>query len=290
MNHPKALREPMPMPDPHFPIKIHSPWKMAQGATLFPHHWHEHLEFLYCTSGKAIIECNSVPHSIEAGDLVVVNSNELHYGVSQSDDLLYYAMIVDLSLLHSHSLDAIEAKFITPITQNRIVFQNRISNDHDINICMAALIHELEIKSPGYELSIKSYLYRILTILYRQYVAPSEQINDYLMRMKNLERLTPVLSYITECYQEILTVDKLADIAGLSRYHFSRIFRDLTGKTITEYINIIRINKSEFLISNTTMNISEIALASGFNDIYYFSNVFKKIKKISPSQLRKGIT
>lgn len=287
MNHPEALREPMPMPDPYFPFKIHPCSKVKNGATLFPHHWHEHLEFLYCTSGKAMIECNSIPLTIEAGDLVVVNSNELHYGVSISDDLLYYAMIVDISFLHSHSPDAVETKFITPISQNRILFQNRISNDQEINSCMVSLIYELEVKEPGYELSIKSHLYRILTILFRQYVAPTESINEYKVRIKNLERFTPILSYIAENYQDPLSVSLLASMAGLSRFHFSRIFKELTNKTVTEYINIIRINKSEFLLRNTPMNISEIALATGFSDIYYFSKVYKKIKKEPPSQLRK---
>jgi AraC-like DNA-binding protein len=287
MNHPESLREPMPMPDPFFPFKIHPCRKVENGATLFPHHWHEQLEFLYCTSGTAMIECNSVLLVVEAGDLVVVNSNELHYGVSNSDDLLYYAMIVDISLLHSHSPDAVETKFITPISQNRIQFLNRISNDQEINRCMVSLIQELEVKEPGYELSIKSHLYRILTILFRQYVAPTESVDLYRVRMNNLERLTPILSFIAVNYQEPLSVSLLADMAGLSRFHFSRIFKELTSKTVTEYINIIRINKSEFLLRNTPMNISEIALAIGFSDIYYFSKVYKKFKKEPPSKLRK---
>jgi AraC-like DNA-binding protein len=288
MNHPEALREFMPMPDPHFPFKIHPCRKVEHGATLFQHHWHEHLEFIYCTSGKAMIECNSVPLTVEAGDLVVVNSNELHYGVSLSDDLLYYAMIVDISLLHSHSPDAIETKFITPISQNHILFQNRIFNDQEINICMVSLVRELEVKEPGYELSIKSHLYRILTILFRHYVAPTESIDGYKMRMKNLERFTPILSYIAENYQGPLSVNLLAGMVGLSRFHFSRIFKELTSRTVTEYINVIRINKSEFLLRNTPMNISEIALATGFSDIYYFSKVYKKFKKEPPSKLRKN--
>jgi len=239
MNHPEALRELMSMPDPYFPFKIHPCKKMDQGATLFPHHWHEHLEFLYCTSGKAMIECNYIPLAVEAGDLVVVNSNELHYGLSITDDLLYYAMIVDISLLHSHSPDAVESKFITPISQNLILFQNRISNDQEIIACMISLISELENKEPGYEISIKSYLYRIITILFRHYIATTESMDEYKLRMKNLERFTPVLTYISENYQKALSVNLLAGMAGLSRFHFSRIFKELTSKTVTEYINII---------------------------------------------------
>ncbi len=83
-------------------------------------------------------------------------------------------------------------------------------------------------------------------------------------RLKNLERFTPVFQYIEEHYPEDLSVDQLAGLAGLSRFHFSRLFKELTGRTITDYINTLRINKSEYLLRNSRMNISEIALSTGF--------------------------
>jgi AraC-like DNA-binding protein/mannose-6-phosphate isomerase-like protein (cupin superfamily) len=285
-----SLREPMPMPDPSFPIKIHprQTHEIGVGTTLFPHHWHEHMEFLYFVSGKATIECGSVPFQFQSGDLCVVNSNELHYGISKSEDLSYYAMIVDISMFHSHSVDAIETKFITPISQNRILFQNRISEDADITHCMLSIIGELERKELGYELSIKSHLYRLLSLLVRHYVATLTDLDEYRHKLKDLERLAPVFTYIDEYYRDKLTVQKLADLAGLSRFHFSRLFKQVTDKSLIEFINLVRINKSESLLRNTRMNISEIALATGFSDIYYFSRTFKQLKKVSPSEWRNN--
>ncbi|QMV41192.1 helix-turn-helix domain-containing protein [Cohnella cholangitidis] len=285
-----SLREPMPMPDASFPIKIHPrhTQAMAVGETLFSHHWHEHLEFLFFVAGKATIECSSVPISFEAGDLCVVNSNELHYGVCDSEDLSFYAMIVDVSLLHSHTVDAVETKYITPIAKNRILFQNRISGDEDINQCLLAIVKELENKELGYELSIKSHLYRLLTLLVRHYLATLTELDEYRLKLKELERLAPVLTYIDEHYRDKLTVQQLAGLAGLSRFHFSRLFKQVTDKSLVDYINLVRINKSEAMLRGKRMNISEIALATGFNDIYYFSRMFKKLKKVSPSEWRNN--
>jgi AraC-like DNA-binding protein len=288
MNKLASLREPMPMPDPSFPIKIHPPHthKMVVGATLFPHHWHEHMEFLYFVSGKATIECGSVPYQYQAGDLCVVNSNELHYGITNSEDLSFYAMIVDISLLHSYSTDAIETKFITPISQNRILFQNRISDDAEITRCMLSIISELERKVLGYELSIKSHLYLLLSLLVRNYMATLTEQDEYRHRLKELERLAPVFAYIDEHFRDKLTVQQLSGHAGLSRFHFSRLFKQVTDKTLVEYINLVRINKSESLLRGTRLTISEIAMETGFSDIYYFSRTFKKLKKLSPSEWR----
>lgn len=281
-----SLREPMPMPNPHFLVKVHKIKANEIGKTLFSHHWHQHLEFLYLVSGKAKFECNSRILLAEAGDLLVINCNDLHHGISLSDDLYYYAIIVDPAVLHSHSVDAVDTKFITPITQNQILIQNKIKDDPQIRNSVLAIVEEISRRELGYELAVKSHLYLLLTLLMRNYVKHVLSESDYLTRIKNLERFTPVFQYIEKHYHEEITVDHLAKIAGLSRFHFSRLFKELTNKTITEYINKIRIDKSEYLLRNTTQSISEIALASGFNDIYYFSRIFKKNKQVSPSEIR----
>nr|WP_245624984.1 AraC family transcriptional regulator [Paenibacillus stellifer] len=286
MHKPLALKEPMPMPDPSFPVKLHKVSNYEHGQTLFSHHWHEHLEFLYIASGSATIECSATQLHAESGDLVVVNSNELHYGISTADDLFYYVIIVDLSLLQSHFVDAIETKFITPISRNLMLFENLITGDADINNCLISLVRELNERSLGYELSIKSHLYGLLTVLVRKYVTPATEADAYRHRQQDLERFHFVFQYVDEHYNEKITVEQLAALVPLSRVHFSRLFKQLTNKTITEYINLVRINRSEDLLRSTGMNVSEIALATGFSDVYYFSRMFKRLKKVSPKEWR----
>lgn len=282
-----TLREPMTMPDPQFPIKVHLCQFEGRGQVMFNRHYHEHLEILYFVSGEAMLECGSSTLHAREGDLIVINRNELHYGISQSDHLFYYALIVDFSLLQSHSLDAPEMKFITPITQNRLVFANRVNGD-DVLSSMLAIIQELEKREFGYELAIKSELYRLLTLLLRGYVATVLTQDEYVERMKNVERFAPIFKHIEEHYKEELSVELLSGMAGLSRYHFSRLFKELSGRTVTEYVNETRINKADYLLRSSPLTVSEIAVATGFKDIYYFSRIFKKYKRLAPSFLRKN--
>ncbi|WP_314585853.1 AraC family transcriptional regulator [Paenibacillus terrigena] len=283
----QSHREHMDMPDPHFPLKIHRTRFTEYGMTCFPHHWHEHIEFLVIVEGEAMIECNSEPSYVSGGDLVVVNSTDLHHGVNLSDNLFYFTVIADPSLLHSQSVDAVETKYITPITQNQISFQHKISQDAEVNACLKKLIEEYDGREFGYELAVKSELYRLLTILLRRYVGRVLPANEYKTRIKNLERFDPILQYIEENYASKMTVDDLANQVNMSRFHFSRLFKELTGKTISDYINHVRINNSEYMLHNTSKSISEIALATGFNDIYYFSRLFKTYKGVSPSHVRR---
>lgn len=233
-----------------------------------------------------MFECNSNAMIVHQGEFVIINSNDIHHGVNLSENLSYYVMIADPSLLHSQTIDAVETKFITPIVQNGILFQNHIKGDKDIQNCFLALIHEIQNKEVGYELAIKSHLYGLMTILFRKYIVKILSEDQLALRMKNLERFAPVFQHIEEHYREGISVQNLADMAGLSRFHFSRLFKELTDRTVIAYINLIRIRKSEYLLRNTTMNVSEVALATGFNDIYYFSRSFKKHKKIPPSALK----
>ncbi|MFD1956872.1 helix-turn-helix domain-containing protein [Paenibacillus thailandensis] len=282
----QALRETMDMPNPDFPIKVHRCLYDGAGKVMFTHHWHEHLEFLYFVEGEAALELGSSALTVKAGDLVVVNSNELHYGVSQSEHLFYYALIADISLLQSHSLDAPEMKFITPIAQNRLLFGNRISGD-DAIASMLTIIRELEKREFGYELAIKAELYRLLTLLLRGYVSTVLTQDEYAKKMKSIERFAPIFNYIEEHYNEPLSVGQLADMAGLSRYHFSRQFKEISGRTVTEFVNETRLNQADQLLRGSRLTVSEIAAATGFGDIYYFSRLFKKHRKVSPSALRK---
>ncbi|GKU80444.1 AraC family transcriptional regulator [Paenibacillus sp. L3-i20] len=284
----EALRETMSMPDPRFPIKMHKSHFQQAGTVIFPHHWHEHLEFLFFESGEAIIECGSTPIMAKPGDLIVINSNELHYGVSLSSDVIYYVLIADISLLHSQFVDAAETKFIAPITQNRLLLHNHIRGDMATSACMLSLIDELGKREFGYELAIKSELYRLLTLLLRGYVATVLSRDEYAERIKNVERFEPVFRYIDEHYTQELSIEKLSGIAGLSRFHFSRLFKLLTGRTVTEYITAARLDRADYLLRHTPLTVSEVASATGFNDIYYFSRTFKKHKKIPPSKLRES--
>lgn len=284
-----ALREPMDMPDPQFPLKLHYCESTEKGQVLFHPHFHEHMEILYFAKGEAIIECNSEQTQVKEGDLIVLNSNDLHHGINVSGHVLYNALITDLSLLQSPSPDAVGTKFITPMTQNNVMFKNHIPDDSELRNAFEQILQEFRGKELGYEMAIKSSMYRMLTLLFRRHIAEYMPSAEYNSRTKNLTRFAPIFKYIEEHYLEELSVEQLAQKAGLSRFHFSRLFSELTNKTVTEYINQFRINKSEYLLRNTEMTISEVALASGYNDISYFSRTFKKYKQVPPSFIRSSI-
>jgi AraC-like DNA-binding protein len=284
---PTTLLESMDMPEPGFPIKVHRCKADEYGCNLFRNHWHKHIELLYFVSGKAVIECNGNPIHAQAGDLIFVNSNDLHAGVCLSNNLFYYALIFDPCILQSQSIDTIEKKYMMPLIQNLILFPNQIEQPAEVADCFMSIVRELENREAGFELSVKSSLYRLIALLIRGNPALGQTAKASQKRMRELERFTPLLTYLENYFHEELNVEHLAYKIGLSRFHFSRLFKQLTDKSVMEYINDIRIHRAEYLLHNTRMTVTEIAMAVGFQDIYYFSRMFKKSRGMSPSEVRK---
>ena len=85
-----------------------------------------------------------------------------------------------------------------------------------------------------------------------------------------------------------LSLDSISSAIHLSPSELSRQFKKETGETITEYINKIRINEAIFILENENVSITDTAFIVGFNDVNYFTKVFKKIKGITPSEYRKS--
>lgn len=284
-----TLYETMDKLDQSFPVIIHKDTLSKKDRKEhFKCHWHEKIEFLYFTKGRTAIRCNSCEYTLKAGELLIVNSNELHQGRCISNVSEYYCVIVDTTLFQSRFVDVCEAKYINPISQNRILLKNKIGNDREAVRCITGVIREYETKAVGYELAIKAYIYSLLAHLLRNHIRIVLTPREYDMRMRNLKLLNGILQYMEVHYRERLTIDLLSSMANLSRFHFCRIFKDVTGKPPGEYLNTLRLNKAEGMLRDGGVNITEAALACGFNDTNYFSRLFKRHKRATPSSVLRA--
>lgn len=89
------------------------------------------------------------------------------------------------------------------------------------------------------------------------------------------------------CHLKISAVD-IANALNISYRNIARIFKEETGITIIEKLNEIRINKAKSLLLESDLSISKIAENVGFENVYYFSNKFKKYEHVSPAKFRKN--
>lgn len=106
-------------------------------------------------------------------------------------------------------------------------------------------------------------------------------------RARESSRLMKVKEYINAHYTENLGLNELAGIVGMSPSALSRFFKEHTNKTLTAYINDIRLGNAARALVDSTQNISEICYSCGFNNLSNFNRVFKARRGVSPREFRQ---
>lgn len=100
-------------------------------------------------------------------------------------------------------------------------------------------------------------------------------------------RLFRVLDHIDRHIAEDLSLDALADVAALSRFHFHRVFRAVTGETAAEAVRRIRLHKAGFALIATTTSVARIAADHGYPNVASFTRAFRDAYGVTPLAFRK---
>ena len=101
-----------------------------------------------------------------------------------------------------------------------------------------------------------------------------------------VSQLLPVLVQIQARLDEDLALDRLARLAGMSRFHFLRKFRELTGETPKQYVSRLRIERAALRLLLVRSSVLEVALECGFRNHETFSRAFRRQLGTSPSEYR----
>ena len=119
-----------------------------------------------------------------------------------------------------------------------------------------------------------------------------ETLMNVLDHLKNRE-IKPVIyakHFIEENKGINIKLEELAKNTGFSYTYFSSLFKKETGKTLTEYIQMVRIDTAKKLLTEKERSISEVAELAGYNDIKFFTRQFKKTLGVSPNEYTKLFT
>ena len=171
---------------------------------------------------------------------------------------------------------------------NLIGFSNKnpiltTANDEILNIFFDNAIACDKEPSLSHFISLGNF-YNIITNLLREKDANNNEDDDN----NNLTLIDLALDYINKNYMNpYLNQSMVASYLGISTQYFSKLIKKHTNSGYASLLMQTRIQKSFTFLAETTMPIQEVAFAVGFNDPYYFSNVFKKFAKCSPSEYRQ---
>ncbi len=284
----KYLHEKVPMPDKNFLVNAFHHTREDCGMVM-PIHWHENIEVIHVLSGEIKASCNESSVLAGAGDTIIVNSNEYHSYECTKAPMSLNCVVVDMYVLNSRFFDAVEIKYIQPILRGKVLFENFLTAKDVISYCIDEITNEFMQKKIGYELAVKANLFKLLVNLLRDHKSQVLTDTERTVRTNQYTKMNKAMQFIENNYAEKLTIDEMAEMTGLNKFYFCKLFKKLNGKTFSEYINYLRINEALNLFDETALSITDIAMAVGFNDMNYFSRVFVQITGIRPSKIRKYV-
>ncbi len=144
------------------------------------------------------------------------------------------------------------------------------------------IINELQSKEPSYEHICASMLFNLIFLLKRKYEKSSQPLGQYT------DKISFAVSKMNKEYYENYTLEDYAQMCCMSKYHFLRVFKSVTGCSPIEYRNTLRLEHAKALLADTDSTVTQIAENVGFGSNAYFSNAFKNAFGISPNEYRKS--
>ncbi|KGE18769.1 AraC family transcriptional regulator [Paenibacillus wynnii] len=222
-------------------------------------------------SGKALYNIEGTNHMITKGDLLYFPKGLAHSGISDTDDPWGFYMV-------AFDLESPSGETGFPSYYSGVIHS---SFYHKIVELFQALGPAWTGKKPGHLLYCRSI---VMEILYHMIRARTFSLPN----SPHTPAIENIINLMQENYSLHYNVQELAALAGLSPSHFRLVFKKVTGQSILDYQNQIKLGKAKDLLLSGECNVTEAASQTGFGNVYYFSRLFKQVMGFNPSHyLRK---
>jgi AraC-like DNA-binding protein len=272
--------------DPAFPFLA---WERVKSNFWFPFHWHAQVEILQILSGRLDVIVAGESSEGRKGDIVMVDTGLIHGYANPAPGT--GARIFQFGLdIFSGILPDIRSTEHTPVFGRQTIFTHTVDGPLHSHIekLLGGIFREYQSSAPGSRLSVVAGLYELTVALLRE--SSGREAAPLRVKPKiNHDRLDLIFAYIADNFDNAgLTVEMAAEAAGLNKYYFSRLMKEQTGQTFSEYLSHMRLHRAEQYLVESDMPVTDIAYNCGFNSIATFNRLFKLYTGSSPSAYRHG--
>jgi YesN/AraC family two-component response regulator len=270
--------------DPNFPSYIYDGWIAPKVTWEGVPHYHEDIEIMTIREGKVAYFVNGKELLLNAGDTIVVNSNQIHYNMCVGEVAKYVIAIINPRIL-ANSV-AVEMQAIKPITDNPDIPYLRFRYINEYTEQMRSLIYDLP-KVRHDPFAITMQFYQIWDIIRKQaeYLGATKEETMSDPRMQSFKTM---MHFISNNYQEQITLNDIAASGNVSKSLCNTLFHQYVGESPINYLMHFRSRKVAELLRSGNMSMSEIAARTGFGGVSYMSETFRKFFEKSPREYRKS--
>lgn len=224
----------------------------------------------YAITGRAHYRCGGRDFEVSKGQLLYFPKGLTHSGRSDPEvPWAFYSAAFEMQSTDPQ----VEAAFaalpncVTPRSASEL---RGLFND----------LHRLWVaREPGHLLRCRGILLELLHIHVRCCYGAAPAV-------PHARKLAPIVALLQENQARTFSIEELAEMAELSPSRFRVLFHQYTGHSVVRYQNWLRINRAKDLLLSGEYTVTEAAWEAGFQDVYYFSRLFKKLTGFNPSYFR----
>jgi AraC-like DNA-binding protein len=252
-----------------------------------PMHWHSEFEINYVLEGSAEFTCEDKKFVSHKGDIIVIQPNVMHsiypYGNSTQ---VYDTLVFSADVFGTSETDRYINECIKPLINGSIRVTTHITPQHHYYCSLRTTVENIfscaKGDSPQLDMLMRSETIRLFWLL-------ETESQSFPIVYESNETIRVALEYISQNFNEKITIKQLADTVHLSQSYFMNQFQKFVGVSTGEYISQFRINQACRMLIDTSKNISEIAFDCGFYNLSNFNRQFHKVTGCSPTQYKKKL-
>ena len=251
-------------------------------------HWHDELELIMIHRGTIAAGAGRTSVTLTAGEGCFIKAGALHNIWKVDDNPCEYRSVV----FHPRLIGSVDSIFwlncVQPLGEpgfaQMIPFLS--GDNHGFPAFFSRLWQVQEERNAGYENDIRYLLTKFAAQLSN---TPAEKERRPSKReARDMERMKVMLSFLEAHYAEELTLERIAESAGISATEAMRCFRRSIGVSPIRFLKERRLQRAAGMLRNTEQSISEIAASCGFWDMSYFTKVFRQLYGLTPTAYRGG--
>jgi len=259
---------------------------------VFPGESHYFWEFLYVDRGSVMVTAGADKYFLKAGELAFHCPDEFHaFQAVGEADIIVVSFCCGSTAMHRlerkvlllHRKEKEHLKMLVDEAQH--VYRYFENDPPRVNL------HKKESAPWGSDQLIKTFLEQFLIYICRrddnigfsQRVLPSNRLQQSFVLTQQAQ------DYLSEHFHERITLASLAEALGVSVSQVKRIFREQIGQSMVSYLTALRISEAKRLIRQGDMNFTQIAEKVGYENIYYFSSLFKKQTGMTLTEYTKSL-
>lgn len=251
----------------------------------YPVHWHNDIELIMPLKNYYVTNVCGVDYRIEEQEMLIIPAGELHSMPAVPGHRLIFQCgsknLSDVPVLEA-VMRALKAPMLITADVNRelhIIAKKTMMDIYKLYNSKSELaVVKIYLKMLDLFVALREFQIEKSKILMD---CDDETITEYS------EKFGTVFKYIDNNYMYDISLEQLANVAGYSKYYFSRIFKQYNSMSYLQYINARRVKAAESLLLDHSIPITEVAMRSGFKSLTTFNRIFKDIKHCTPSDFKR---